>query len=73
MSAQVTLYEEWDSSGPTIDELQTFCAQAIALGLNGYSVRGSVHGPPRGTLPENPDELRAVRSLKVTGPAPDLR
>jgi hypothetical protein len=77
MAATVTLREEFDG-GCSVNELSAFAAQAIALGLGGYDVRAvtnltGVQQGTQGTLLAEPNALRRIKVLEVTGPAPELR
>jgi hypothetical protein len=78
VAATVTLREEFDNSGCTAVELAEFAARAIAFGLSGYAVRcvtaiSGVQQGTQGTLLADPQALRHIRVLEVTGPAPEMR
>ena len=72
MAATVTLREDFQG-GCTVNELVSFGARAVALGLGGYDVR-VVPVLPNGTnLLADANALRQIETLEVTGPAPELR
>ena len=77
MAATVTLREEFDTGGCTVNELVAFGAQATALGLSGYNVRvataGRTDSQAATTLVSDPLAMRNIRALEVTGPAPEMR
>lgn len=75
MAATVTLREQFNS-GCTVNELVAFGAQAVAMGLGGYDVRVVPHITETGgssTLLADPNQLRRIEALEVSGPAPEMR
>jgi hypothetical protein len=77
MAATVTLREEFEG-GCSVNELVEFGARAVAFGLGGYDVRAvtqitGVQQGTQGTLLAEPNALRRIKVLEVTGPAPEMR
>jgi hypothetical protein len=72
VSANVTLREQFQG-GCTVNELVAFGARAVAFGLGGYDVRVVPVIPEGATLLANPNDLRRIEALEVTGPAPEMR